>query len=375
MALHIRTVDDRKDLKTFVTYPFKLYKGCPQWVPPLIRDEMATFDPAENPVYESAESRLFLAVRGNEVVGRIAAILSHAANQKYKTRNVRFGWLDLIEDYAVAEALFSAVRDWAKARGSDTLTGPHGFSNFDRQGMLIQGFEHRGTIHALYNYPYYPTFAEKYGFEKDVDYIEIKSVAPENGLIDPRYRKIKERIEKTNKVHLLRFKTKKEAVTRSREIFSLLNQTYAEIYGVIPLTEKHIDYLTKKFISFINKDLINIATNRDGEMIGLLITMPSLAKGFQRARGRLLPFGWYHIMRRLKRNDKLDLLLIAARPEHQKRGVPILMLADLAQRVVDMGYRSSESAPMLENNQIVHSLHKYFDSVVHKRRRIFKLAL
>ena len=371
MALEIREVTTEKELKQFVKFPFQLYKNTPQWVPPLISDELETFNPSKNPFFKTAESRLFMAWQNGRPVGRITAILSHAANQKYNTRNMRFGWFETVDDYSVAEALWDTVRDWAKEKGMETMTGPHGFSNFDHQGMLIQGFDLPGTIFAIYNPSYYPQFAERYGFAKDVDYVEIMSRTPDGGL-DERYARIRERIEKRTNVRILRFKNRKEAMVRGKEIFDLLNETYVEIYGVIPLAEEHKDYLVKKFISFVVVDLINGVVDENGQLIGFLITMPSLGPAFQKANGRLLPFGWYHILKGLRTRKRLDFLLIGAKEEYRRKGVPIMMLADLAQRAIDMGVVESESSPMLENNILVQSLHKYFPSEIHKRRRVYK---
>jgi ribosomal protein S18 acetylase RimI-like enzyme len=374
MALEIREVKTEKELKQFVKFPFQLYKKIPQWVPPLISDELETFNPAKNPFLKTAESRLFMAWQDNRPVGRIAAILSHASNEKYQTKNMRFGWFETVDDYAVAEALWDTVRDWAREKGMETMTGPHGFSNFDHQGMLIQGFELPGTIFAIYNPAYYPQFAERYGFSKEVDYVEIMSRAPENGL-DERYARIRERIEKRTNIRILRFKDRKEAMQRGQEIFDLLNEAYVEIYGVIPLAQEHKDYLVKKFISFVVVDLINGVVDENDQLIGFLITMPSLGPAFQKAKGRLLPFGWYHILKGLKTRQRLDFLLIGVKEEFRRNGVPIMMLADLAQRAIDMGVVESESSPMLENNILVQSLHKYFPSEIHKRRRIYKKQL
>jgi len=372
MSLEIKAVESKGGLKAFVKLPHKIFKGCAQWVPPLTKEEINTLDPSENPAYEDAEAKLFLAFKNGEPVGRIAGIISHAANKKFHTRNARFGWFDSIEDYHVAESLFSAVKAWAEQRGMESLTGPHGFTNFDRQGMLIEGFEYPGTAHTIYNHPYYGDFVERYGFVKDVDYVEIQSFAPENGL-DPRYLKIKERIEQRSDIRLLKFKTKQEAVERGLELFRLLNQTYVDIYGVIPLNDNYIQYLIKKFIAYINLDLLCCTVDLSGRMVGFMVTMPSLTKAFKKANGKLFPFGWYHIMRGLKGGDCVDLLLVAVKEEYRKKGVAVLMLTSMVEKCLSMGVKRSESGPMLENNGLVQSLHKYFPSLTHKRRRIHKI--
>ena len=374
MTLTIQAVRSPRGLKTFVKLPHRVLRDCPQWVPSLFRDELTTFSPDRNPFYEDAETRLFLAFRDKRPVGRIAAILSHAANRKYGTQNVRFGWFDAMEDYDAAKGLFRAAADWGRSVGMKSLTGPHGFSNLDPQGMLIDGFEHRGTIHAPYNPPYYPEYAERYGFTKDIDYVEMRARTPQSG-VDPRYLKIRERLEKSTRVRLVRLESRKHIRRLSREIFSLLGETYDSIYGVVPLSERQVDYVTRKFLSIIDLKLVNVAVDEKDRVIGVLITMPSLSHAFQKARGRLLPWGWLHITRGMKKSPVLDFLLIGVKASYQRSGLPILLLIDLAERALALGYRSSESAPMLEDNLMVQSLHKYFDAEIHKRRRVFRLEL
>jgi GNAT superfamily N-acetyltransferase len=329
VTLEIKPVETKSDLRTFVMLPHSIFKGCPQWVPPLIRDELATLDPAKNPAFEDAEAKLFLAVQKGKPVGRIAGIISHAANKKYHTKNARFGWFDFVQDDHVAEALFPAVGEWARGRGMDTLTGPHGFTNFDRQGMLVEGFECLGNAYTIYNYPYY--------------------------------------------VRLLNFKTKAEVAQRGMELFRLLNQTYVDIYGVIPLSDHYIQYVIKKFISYVNMDLVSCAVDSHGRMVGFLITMPSLAKAFQKADGRLFPFGWYHLLRGLKSRECLDVLLVAVEEEYRRKGVVVLMLTSMVQKALSMGFRRSETGPMLEDNGLVQSLYKYFPSRTLRRRRVYKM--
>jgi hypothetical protein len=372
MTLTIREVCTPRDLKAFVKLPHQILHAYPQWVPSLLRDEFITFNPARNPFHENAETRLFLAFRDRRPVGRIAAILSHAANRKYGTQNMRFGWFDTLEDYDAAEGLFNAVSNWARSMGMKSLTGPHGFSNLDPQGMLIEGFEHLGTIHAPYNPPYYAEYAERYGFAKEIDYVEMRSRPPKSGL-DSRYLKIRQRLENSTRVRLLRLESREQTRRLSKGIFSLLGQTYESIYGVVPLSDSQVEYVTRKFLSIIDLKLVNVAVDREDRVIGVLITMPSLSRAFQKSGGRLFPWGWVHIMRGMKTSPVLDFLLIGVKDSYQKSGLPILLLIDLAERALALGYQSSESAPMLENNLMVQSLHKYFDTEIHKRRRVFRL--
>ncbi|MCP5108595.1 MAG: hypothetical protein GY950_34740, partial [bacterium] len=295
MSIEIRKVETKKALKTFVKVPFTIYKGNDCWVPPLISEEMETFDPRKNPAYEGAESRLFVAYKDGEPVGRAAAILSHAANDKFGTKNLRFSWFDTVEDYEVSRALFDAVESWGKELGMETLTGPHGFTDLDPEGMLVEGFDQLATIAVFYNHAYYPQFLEKYGFEKEIDYVEFKARAPIEEGLPPKLLKLGERIKERSKVKVLNFKTKKEMLNRAPDLFRLLDEAYEEIYGSVPLTEKQIKYYVNKYISYADKDLIKMVVNENDEAIGFMVSMPSLSRAFQKAKGRLFPFGWYHL--------------------------------------------------------------------------------
>ena len=279
MSVEIRVVETKQDLKTFVKVPFDLYKGDPYWVPPLIRDEMEIFNPKKNPAYEHAETRLFLAQKAGKTVGRTAAILSHAANEKYNTKNLRFGWFDTINDYEVARALLEAVEKWGKELGMETLTGPHGFSDLDPEGMLIEGFDQLPTISVYYNYPYYPGFVEKYGFAKEIDYVEFRSIAPRETGIPPKLLRLGERIKQRSGVRVIKFKKKSEVKKRAVDLFYLLDEAFEEIYGSVPLTEKQIKYYVRKYFSFVDKDLVKLAVNENDEAVGFMISMPSLSPG------------------------------------------------------------------------------------------------
>ncbi|MBW2623569.1 MAG: N-acetyltransferase [Deltaproteobacteria bacterium] len=372
MSLEIRIVESKKDLKTFVKLPFNIYKGNKYWVPPLIRDEMAIFDRKKNPAYENAESRLFLALRGGKAVGCIAGILSRVANEKYGRKNVRFGWFETVEDYSVARALLDSLQNWASDSGMETITGPQGFTDLDHQGMLIEGFDQLPTISVYYNHTYYPEFLEKYGFEKEIDYIEFKTPTPNPEGVPEKLVRIADKIKQKRDFRILELKSRKEAIRWGPALFELVNEAYEPIYGSVPLSPKQIDYYIKKYISFVDTDLLKIAVDRDEKMAGFLITMPSLSEAFQKARGRLLPLGWYHLLRGLKKNEVLDFYLIGTRQKYRNSGVSLLMAVDILQTAVERGFKYGESSPMLETNKLVHAMHKYLHPAIHKRRRIYK---
>lgn len=369
MGVTIKEVTSRRDLKTFVKLPFWLYRDHPNWVPPLIRDEMETLDPRRNPAFETAEARLFLAYKDDQLVGRVAAILSHIANQKYQTKNLRFGWLEFIEDFDTASALLGAVEDWARELGMETVTGPHGFCDLDRQGMLIEGFDRLATIATNYNPPFYPRYLERYGFVKDVDYVEIRSQDPNN--IPETVLKLAKRMRGKNQVRLVEFRRNKELKPWLDQFFRLLNETYDQIYGSVPLSERQIAYYLKKYLPVMDTRLIKALVDDSGELVGFIVSMPNLSRAFQKARGRLLPWGWFHIWRACQKYETVDLCLGAVKEKYRGKGVVLLMLLSLLEQFRKSGVQYSESNPIVESNNLVAPFYLRFDSEIHKRRRIF----
>jgi predicted GNAT family acetyltransferase len=372
MSVEIREVETKKELKTFIKVPFEIYKGDPYWVPPLIMDDLDTFTPTKNPAYENADARLFLAYKDGKAVGRIIGILSHAANDKYNTKNLRFGWFDTINDYEVARSLLMTVEKWGKELGMETMTGPHGFSDLDPEGMLVEGFDQLPTISVYYNFPYYPEFVEKYGFKKEIDYLEFRSVNPQETGIPPKLLRLGERIKERSGIRVHKFKSKRELKKRTVDLFYLLNEAFEEIYGSVPLSEKQILYYVKKYFSFVDKDLIQLAVDENDEAVGFMIAMPSLSKGFQKAKGRLLPFGWFHILRSLKDYEVLDFYLAGIKKSYRGQGIDLLMVLEVLQAALKKGVKYAESNPELETNKKIHAQWKYFNPTQHKRRRIYR---
>ncbi len=372
MAVQIRVVQSKKDLKTFVKFPFSLYCGNQNWVPPLIREEMELFDEKKNPAYADAEARLFLAEKEGRPVGRVAAILSHAANRKYGTRNLRFGWFESIEDDEVASALFGAVRNWGREKGLETMTGPHGFCDLDQEGLLVEGFDQMATIAVYYNPPYYERLFEQNGLHKEIDYIEFKTFVPHDTGIPEKLLRLSERVRERSRLRVVRFSSRKEVMRRSREIFSLLDESFEEIYGSVPLSEKQIEYYIKKYFTFVDKDLLGAVENEEGEIVGFMIALPSMSRAFQKAGGRLLPLGWFYILQALRRSKVLDFYLAGIKKCYRGQGVDLLMVIEITKAALAKGYEYAESNPELETNTKIHAQWKYFNPSQHKRRRIFR---
>lgn len=375
MKPDIKTVETKKELKQFIKLPYKIYKNNPYWVPPLFLDELEMFNRKKNPSYETADSRLFMAFRNGEPVGRIAAIISYAANEKYETKNLRFGWFDTIDDYEVAKTLFDAAEDWGRELGMETLTGPQGFSDLDMEGMLIDGFDTLPTIVGYYNHDYSPKFTEKYGFTKDVDYFEFLTPVPHETGIPEKLLRLAERVKERSSVRILEIKKKKEVLARGPDIFRLIDEAFEEVYGTVPFTERQIQYNVDKYIELLDKDLIKLAVNEKDELVGFLFTVPSLSKAFQKAKGKMLPFGWYHIMKALKATDVLDFYMAGVKKKYQGKGVDLLMVIEIVKTGLKKGFKFAESNLELEDNTKVQALWKHFNPRKHRLRRIYKKTI
>lgn len=372
MSVEIKEVKTKKEIKEFVKFQFEIFKGNPYFVPPIISDEIATFLPDKNPAYEHSESKLFLAFKYSKIVGRIAAIISHKANEKWKMNNLRFGWVDFIDDYEVVSALFEAAENWGRERGMKTITGPHGFCDFDMQGLLIEGFDKLPTIASYYHHPYYQKHIENYGFQKEVDFLEFLSTPPYEDGIPEKILRIADYVKEKYKFRLPVYENKKAIIKRGNEILKLLDETFEENYGTVPLTDKQREYYTKKYISFIHKDLVKLVETQDGELVGFLITMPSLSKAYQKANGSLYPFGLFHMLKALKTYEILDFYFAGVKKEYRGKGVDLLMVVEIVKTAMKFGFKCAESNQELETNTRVQAEWKFFNPVQHKRRRIYK---
>lgn len=368
--VQIRRVAGKRDLKAFVKLPFALYRACPLWVPPLMADEMATLDPARNPMFESSEARLFLAYKDGRAVGRIAGILSRTANRKNGARNLRFGWFDTVEDLEVARALLGAVEQWAGELGMETITGPQGFGDFDRQGMLIEGFDKPPTIAVHYNFPYYPVFMEHCGFAKDVDYVEYQLYARDHEVLPEKLSRMAEIVRKRNGVSLLEGFPKRYILDHSRDILSILNESYSDLYGTVPFTQEQFDYYLKKYLPLIDTRLLRILVDGREEPVGFVLAIPSLSRAFQKAKGKILPLGWFHVMSQLKRADVVDIYLVALMSKYHGSGAPFLMISDLFQYILE-NFAIAETNPILESNRLMRSVVEVGNAKLHKRRRVY----
>ena len=357
MRTIIREVCNRKDLRTFITFPEKLYQNCANWVPSLIGDEFDTLGD-KNPALEFCERAYFLAERDGETVGRVAAIINHNANRDWKENVVRFGWIDFIEDLEVVHALTDKVAEWGRARGCVKIKGPLGFSDFDKEGLLVEGFEHLSPFTVIYNYPYYGTLLEAAGFRKDVDWTQKLVEVPDT--IPPQFQ-YTDLIEKRFGLHQVTGRSMKELGKRyGMEIFHLVNKAFAELYEFTPFSDKQIEGYVKAYLPILNKDFISIVVDADDNVAGFAFCVPSLSKAIRKAHGRLFPFGFIHLLKALKKNDSLDALMIGVLPEYQGKGASLLIFKQIHESCLKYGIKQMLANPQLETNYKVQSV---FDDI------------
>ncbi len=376
MSVEIVKVETMGQLKKFVRYNYELYKDNPYAVPELYEDAMNTLRRDRNAAFEFCEADYFLALRDGKIVGRVAAIINHRANERWGTKAARFGWVDFIDDAEVVDALFATVEQWARERGMTELQGPLGFTDLDREGMLVEGFDRLGTMATIYNHPYYPQQMERLGFEKDVDWVEFLIKVPEKTW--DKADRLSSIIARKYKLRVAQFKSRGELAKRyGKALFALVNECYAPLYGFSSLSEKQIEQLIKQYLPVIDLRLISLIVDENDNLVALGIALASLSRALQKAKGRLFPFGWFHLAKALffSRPKRLDFLLVAIKPEYQSKGVMAMLFNDLMPRYIAMGFEDVETNPELETNNKVQAQWESFEKEQHKRRRAYKKAL
>jgi len=367
MTLQVKPITQRSEINQFVRFPFELYKNTAQWVPPMISSEVHLLDPMKNPAMAATTNTLFLAIDGRSIHGRIAAFVSTAAGSV----EGKFGWYDAVEDFKVSEALFRTAEEWLREHGARQIKGPMGFTNLDKAGMLIEGFDELPTIATQYNFPYYNAHLERLDFKKSIDYLEHEFEVPD---------KMPERIETfatlIGEKYNLRVPQDGSVVRKySHEIFDLINETHKDLYGFIPMSEVTRNFYLRRFAPFINPEFIALVLDSDDRLIGYGLTMPSLSEAFKKARGRFFPFGFWHISRALKTVPRVDMLMIGIREEWRNKGVPALIFRHLLRTFQKFGVSHVESNPELENNHELLALWSDYPHRIHKRRRIYEKKL
>ena len=380
-SISIRKVSSRKDLRKFVDFHYDLYRGNAYDAPPLFSDEMKTLSKDKNAAFEFCEAEYYLAYRDDVLVGRVAAIINHRANEKWGRKSVRFGWIDFVDDLEVSGALLGAVEEYGRAHGMTEVVGPLGFTDFDPEGMLTWGFDELGTMATLYNYPYYPEHMERLGgWEKDNDYVEFKIYVPD--AIPEKMVKISEMVMKRYNLHIRKL-SKREVMKEGmgQKIFTVINDSFQDIYGYSNLSPKQIDQYVDAYLPYADLNLIPVIedwSTEEHKIVGVGISIPSLSVAMQKCcRGRLLPFGWWHVLRALKRRKAriVDLEMIGVLPEYRNTGENALLFYDLIPWYQKYGIEWGESQVEMETNMCVQSQWSYFDTKMHKRRRCYKKML
>lgn len=370
MSIIIKEVTTKKELKKFIRFGINLYKDCEFAAPPLLMDDLLNLSKGKNPALDFCETVFYIALKNNEIVGRIAGIINPVSNKTWNQKHARFGWIDFIDDLEVSKALFDTATDWAKSKGMTAIHGPLGFTDFDHEGTLIEGYDKPGTLATIYNYPYYPKHIEHHGFVKDVDYKEYLITVPDE--YPEKYFRIADIVKQKYNLKSKYFKTRKEVVDNyALKIFDLLNLCYKDLYGFTKLNEKQIEFYIKLYFSFFRLDTVSIVVDEKDDVIALGIAMPSFTKALQKAKGNLLPLGWFYMLRALQKNDVVDLYLIAVHPDYQNKGVNSIMFADIMPNSTKNGYKFAESNPELETNTKMSSQWGNFEHVNHKRRRVY----
>ncbi len=371
-SVQIVEVTTKSQLRDFVDFPNKLYKDNPNFVPAFFGDDIADWDKEKNPAFDYCDAKNFLAYKDGKIVGRIGAILSYKANEKWGTQRMRFSQVDFIDDIEVSSALFGTVENWAKEKNCNQVHGPLGFCDLDREGMLVEGFDKRSMFITYYNEPYYNEHLEKLGYKKDTDWVEYKIMVPDvKGEQAEKMHRIAEHIMKRKKLHKVKVKTRFGFAPYVSRVFELVNAAYAPLYGVVDLNEKQIKKYANKFIPLLNPKYTCFVMDEEDNLVAFGVSAPSVAEAMKKSRGRLFPLGWLDVLKAFEQSKALDMFLIAVRPDLQGAGVNAIILDHLIQNAAKNGIEYAETGPMLETNAKILAQWKSFDTVLHKRRRCY----
>ena len=370
--IEIVEVTSRQQYRAFFQFPFDLYRNCPQWVPTITKEEMEIFDPQKNAVFEHAMARLFLAKKESEIVGRIAAMINWVEIEELKKTKVRFGWYDTIDDLEVSEKLIEAVEGVAIAEGMTYIEGPMGFSNMDKAGLLIHGYEHMNTMITWYHYPYQKAHLERLGLVKQSEWIEFKIDIYDAKDAPEKVKKFASVIKERYKLKTLEFKTTKDVEPHVDKMFELLNQTYNKLQSFVPIQQHQIEVYKKKYLPYVHPDFIKCVVDENDEMIGFTITMPSFTKALKRMNGKMFPFGFYHLWRALHKNNRASFYLIGIQESYQNKGVTAIIFQEIQEMFNKRGITEVETNPELEENSAIQALWKNYKHELHKRRRTYR---
>ena len=372
MALEIREIHTKCELRAFIEFANDLYKDCPYYCPPLFFDEMSCFEPEHNPALEVCEYQLWMAYRDGKPVGRIAGIINRRANETWGYKHVRFGWMDFVDDMEVSKALLDTVAAWGKARGMDAINGPVGFTDFDHEGLLLEGYEYPAVMASLYNYPYYVKHMDAYGLTKDADWIEMQVYPPKT--VPERLDRIAEIVKQRSHVRVDKVKNSRELVRKyGIQYMDVIDEAYQKLYNFQPMTVQQKNYYKKMYFPLLNFDFVTLVVNEKDEIVGVGLGMPDISDALRKCGGHLFPTGWYHILKALKAKEmkSFSLLLIAVRPDYQGTGVNAIFFQDQIPRMANYNIEILETTNILETNSKNIANFTQFDHKIHKRHRAY----
>lgn len=371
--IKVKQVLNSSDLELFIKFPMELYKGNPYYVPPLINEEKSIWMKEENPALQYSEAAQFLAYKGENIVGRIAVMINHKEEKELGIRKVRFGWLDFIDDIEVSKSLINTAIEYANSKGISKIEGPMGFTNLDKAGMLTKGFDKQATMIGIYNFDYYPKHMEQLGLVKEKEWVEFEINFPDT--LPDKVEKFSRLIAEKYELELVKFKAKKDILPLVDSMFKLLDDTYKNLSTYTPITEEQIKHYKEKYFKFIDKDYIVCIKDKSGSLISFAITMPSYSKALQKAKGKLFPFGWWHLLNAGKKNDRANFYLIGIHPQYQKRGVTAIIFKEIYETFKKKGVKFLETNPELEENASIQALWQDYNPINHKRRRTYSLEI
>jgi hypothetical protein len=369
----IKEVKTKSELIDFIKFPFSLYKDNKNWVPPLIADELESFDKTKNPAFENAEAYFYIAYKDNKMVGRIAAIINWKEVNDQQKKKVRFGWFDAIDDIEVTKVLLEKVYELGRKNNLEHVEGPMGFSNLDKVGILTEGFDEIGTMITWYNHPYYANHFEQLGYAKEKEYIESKF--PFSNVKPEFFEKANELVKRRYQLSPLNFKTTKEVMPHVDKMFDLFNESYASLSSFVAISDKEKEYFKKKYISFINPEFIKFVEDKDHNIVAFSIVMPSFSEAIQKAKGKLFPFGFLHLLKAKKQSKDVLFYLIGVLPEYQNKAVTAIIFKEYYETFKEKGIINCFRTPELVDNTASINLWKHFNTVVHKRRCTFSKEL
>ncbi|MDY3351717.1 GNAT family N-acetyltransferase [Riemerella anatipestifer] len=372
-SIVVKKVTNDKELQDFIKFPNKLYKENSNYVPPLNNDEKNIWNAKENPALSYSDAEQYLAYRNGEVVGRIALIVNYKEEKELGIKKLRFGWLDFIDDIEVSKALMDKAVQVAKSKNIPKIEGPMGFTNLDKAGMLVMGFDKLATMIGIYNFDYYPAHLEQLGLKKEKEWVEFEIDFPEQ--LPEKITKFSGLIKEKYKLKVLRFNHKKEILPLVEPMFKLLDETYKNLSTYTPISDEQIKTYKEKYFGFIDKDYIICISDEHNDLIAFAITMPSYSRALQKAKGRLFPFGWWHFLQASKKNDRANFYLIGIRPDYQRRGVTSIIFEEIYKVFKKKGVRFLETNPELEENKNIQLLWQDYNPVNHKRRRTYSLDI